>query len=134
LDFPTATPRCARSSASRSSCGRLYITDKQGADEFTESDEQLAMALAATAGAAVHNALLYGATRLRERSLAAIREISGEILDGSSDDRVLEVIAERARELVDADVAVICVPRGSALDGLLSVRVAAGASPPRDRL
>ena len=49
-------------------------------------------------------------------------------------DLALGLIAERARELVDADVAVICVPRGSALDGLLSVRVAAGASPPRDRL
>jgi GAF domain-containing protein len=70
--------------------GRLYITEKRGGDEFTESDEQLAMALAATAGAAVHNALLYGAARLRECSLDAIREISGEILGGSSDDRVLE--------------------------------------------
>jgi signal transduction histidine kinase len=108
--------------------GRLYITEKRDG-EFTESDEQLALALAATAGAAVHNALLYGATRLRERSLDAIREISGEILSGSSGDRVLELIAERARELIDADIAVICVPRPHAADGVLEVRAAAGAPP-----
>jgi signal transduction histidine kinase len=107
--------------------GRLYITEKQGENEFTERDEQLATALAATAGAAVHNALLYGATRRRERSLDAIREISGEIVGGSSDDRVLDLIAERARELMDADVAVICVPRGPALERLLSVRAASGS-------
>jgi len=93
--------------------------------EFTGSDEELALALAATAGAAVRNALLYGATRLRERSLDAVREISGEILSGSSDDRVFELIAERARELIDADLAVICVPRTLAA-GLLEVRAAAG--------
>jgi signal transduction histidine kinase len=106
--------------------GRLYITDKR-VGEFTESDEQLALALAATAGAAVHNALLYGATRLRERSLDAIREITSESVSGSSDDRVLELIAKRARDLLDADVAVICVPRAPAVDGLLDVRAAAGA-------
>jgi signal transduction histidine kinase len=107
--------------------GRLYITEKRGGGPFVESDEELALALAATAGAAVRNALLYGATRLRERSLDAIREISGEILSGSSDDRVLELIAARARELVDADLAVICVPRTPAT-GELVVRAAAGVT------
>jgi signal transduction histidine kinase len=107
--------------------GRLYIAEKNDRSQFTESDEELADALAATAGAAVRNALLYGATRLRERSLDAVREISGEILSGSSDERVFELIAERARELVDADLAVICVPRTLAA-GVLEVRAAAGVT------
>src|SRR5690606_28060464 len=106
--------------------GNLYVTEKKNGEEFTEYDEQLALALAAHAGAAIDNAFLYGATRLRERSLDAIREISGEILSGSSDDRVLELVAERARELVDADLAVICVPRRTAADPVLYVRAAAG--------
>jgi signal transduction histidine kinase len=106
--------------------GNLYLTEKRGGDEFTESDEQLALALAATAGAAIDNAFLYSATRLRERSLDAIREISAEILSGSSDDRVLELIALRARELVAADLAVISVPQTSLAHGVLRVRAAAG--------
>ena len=106
--------------------GNLYVTEKHGAQEFTDADEQLALALAAAAGAAVDNAFLYQATRLRERSLDAIREISAEILSGSGDDRVLELIAERARELVDADVAVICAPGSSLAAGALTVRAAAG--------
>lgn len=106
--------------------GNLYVTEKRGGREFTESDEQLALALAAAAGAAIDNAFMYGATRERERSLDAIREISSEILSGSGDDRVLELIAMRARELVDADLAVICVPRPSDPHHGLVVRAAAG--------
>lgn len=101
--------------------GNLYITEKRGG-EFTDTDEQLAVALAAMAGAAVDNAFLYGATRRREQSLEAIREISGEILRGHRVDRVIELIAERARELVDADLAVISVPQAVAPDSDLDVR------------
>lgn len=101
--------------------GNLYVTEKHGA-EFTETDEQLAIALAAMAGAAIENAVLYGATRRREQSLDAIREISGEIVSGSGVDRVIELVAGRARELVDADLAVICVPIARIADSDLQIR------------
>jgi two-component system, NarL family, sensor histidine kinase DevS len=38
--------------------GNLYLCDKQGADEFTEEDESLAIALATAAGVAIENARL----------------------------------------------------------------------------
>ena len=38
--------------------GNLYLCDKQGADEFTEEDERLAIALATAAGVAIENARL----------------------------------------------------------------------------
>lgn len=38
--------------------GNLYLTEKEGADEFTEVDEHLAVALAQAAGVAVDNARL----------------------------------------------------------------------------
>jgi signal transduction histidine kinase len=38
--------------------GNLYLCDKRGADEFTEEDERLAIALAAAAGVAIENARL----------------------------------------------------------------------------
>src|SRR5574337_1638383 len=39
--------------------GNLYVTEKQGADEFSEGDEALAMTLAAQAAIALENANLY---------------------------------------------------------------------------
>ena len=39
--------------------GNLYLTDKQGADEFSEDDEHLAELLATHAGLAIENAQLY---------------------------------------------------------------------------
>jgi len=38
--------------------GNLYLCDKRGADEFSEEDERLAIALAAAAGVAIENARL----------------------------------------------------------------------------
>jgi signal transduction histidine kinase len=107
--------------------GNLYVTEKRGDAAFTQADEQLALVVAAAAGAAIDNAIMFGATRQRERSLDALREISGEILGGSDGPRVLDLIAERAIELTGADRAVICIPQPSTAGGVLEVRAAAGA-------
>ncbi len=40
--------------------GNLYLTEKQGADEFSKEDERLAVTLAAQAAIAIENASLYG--------------------------------------------------------------------------
>jgi len=40
--------------------GNLYLTEKQGADEFSREDERLAVTLAAQAAIAIENARLYG--------------------------------------------------------------------------
>jgi signal transduction histidine kinase len=52
--------------------GNLYLTDKRGGSAFTEEDEELAVALAATAGMAVENARLHG--RVTELSVVEDRE------------------------------------------------------------
>ena len=39
--------------------GNLYLTDKAGGEEFTESDEQLVVVLAEWAAVAIDNARLY---------------------------------------------------------------------------
>lgn len=41
------------------SVGNLYLTDKRGADEFTDQDEQIVKLLAARAGVAIETARLY---------------------------------------------------------------------------
>ena len=50
--------------------GNLYVAEKQGADEFTDDDERVAVALAAAAGIAVDNARL----RQRLRDIALLEE------------------------------------------------------------
>ncbi len=108
--------------------GNLYVTEKRGGGAFTATDEQIAVTLAAAAGGAVSNAIQFGATRRRERSLDAVREISGEILSGTDGGRVLDLIAERASELMGGALAVICVPRTGDDHALLDVRAAAGGA------
>jgi signal transduction histidine kinase len=65
--------------------GRLYVTEKQGAAEFSKSDERIAMTLAAQAGVAIHNANLLEEIRTRGEELAVLEErdrISKELHDG----------------------------------------------------
>ena len=52
--------------------GNLYLCDKRGADEFSDEDERLAIALAAAAGVAIENARLMG--RIEEVAVVEDRE------------------------------------------------------------
>jgi signal transduction histidine kinase len=65
--------------------GRLYLTEKQGAPEFTKDDERIAMTLAAQAGVAIQNANLLEEVKARGDELAVLEErerISKELHDG----------------------------------------------------
>lgn len=65
--------------------GRLYLTEKQGAEEFSKDDERIAMTLAAQAGVAIQNANLIEEVRARGDELAVLEErerISKELHDG----------------------------------------------------
>lgn len=104
--------------------GNLYLTEKQGRDEFTPQDEELIVALAAAAGVAVQNARLLDETRQRQHWLEATGEISTALLNGARRDEVLRLVAQRARELVAADVATIALP--SAASDQLVLEVADG--------
>lgn len=65
--------------------GRLYLTEKIGAVEFTKDDERIALTLASQAGVAIDNARLYEEVRLRSEELAVMEErdrIAKELHDG----------------------------------------------------
>lgn len=65
--------------------GRLYVTEKEGASEFSKDDERIAMTLAAQAGVAIHNANLLEEISQRSEELAVLEErdrISKELHDG----------------------------------------------------
>lgn len=57
--------------------GRLYLTEKRDAPEFTKDDERIAMTFAAQAGIAIENARLYDEIQNRGEQLAeALRDLA----------------------------------------------------------
>ncbi|MFC4128441.1 GAF domain-containing sensor histidine kinase [Nocardia rhizosphaerae] len=90
--------------------GNLYLTEKAGGLEFTEDDEVVVQALAAAAGIAIENARLYEQSRVRQQWLEAIRDVSTELLAGSSAEDVLALIAERGRSLTGAACTFLALP------------------------
>jgi signal transduction histidine kinase len=102
--------------------GNLYMTEKRGADEFDESDEEAARTLAGWAGIAIENARLYTSLSEREAEVEqALRraETSVDIartVGGETDvARVLDLIVKRARALVDARCLLVLLRRGDHL-------------------
>jgi signal transduction histidine kinase len=116
--------------------GRLYLTEKNNGESFTEDDEVVMRALAGAAGIAVDNARLYEEARRRERWLAASSEVTGELLAGTDPADVLRLIATRAQELVGADYTVIALPDDpdAPPSAVTSLRVAVSAGLDSDSL
>jgi signal transduction histidine kinase len=104
--------------------GNIYLTEKQGADQFTAEDEADLVALAVYAGVAISNAELFQETHRQAVRLQAMREITATILAGTESESVLRLVAHHARELVEADLAAIVSPSGN--DGGLAITAAVG--------
>src|SRR3954470_9778578 len=103
--------------------GNLYLTEKRGGGEFTEGDEQVVTALASEAGLAVQNARLYEQARPRQRWLEAASGIQTRLLGGATPADVFPDLVANARELADADLALIALPGD---DGTLRVAAVDG--------
>jgi len=103
--------------------GNLYLTEKADGADFTKEDEEAIQVLAAQAAVAIENARLYETSQRWLRQLESLNEI-GNALTGELDlERLLELVATRLRELVDARIVLIALPDGS---GELQVAAADG--------
>ncbi|MEV6810683.1 GAF domain-containing sensor histidine kinase [Micromonospora sp. NPDC051296] len=87
--------------------GNLYLAEKQGGAQFTEDDEEIVVALAAAAGVAIENARLYALAHRRERWLAATAEITSLLLGEVRRTDALTLVARRAREVAEAELALV---------------------------
>jgi signal transduction histidine kinase len=103
--------------------GNLYLTEKAGGAEFDETDEQVAIVLAAWAGVAIENARLYeGLDRRREelekalRGLEAGSDIARTVASGIELEELLELIVKRGRGVVGASQALLLLSDGSELE------------------
>jgi len=82
--------------------GNLYLSN-QSSGEFSDEDESLVIALAATAGIAIENARLFAETHRRQAWAAASAEITAALLSSDEVD-VVSTLATRVLTLSDADV------------------------------
>jgi len=102
--------------------GNLYLTEKEGADEFTEVDEEAMVALADWAAIAIESMRQYQVSERRRRELeaamrglAATRDVTMAIGEEISLEHVLELTAKRGRALVDARSLIIMLREGTEL-------------------
>ncbi|HLV57627.1 MAG TPA: GAF domain-containing protein [Natronosporangium sp.] len=105
--------------------GNLYLTEKRGGGEFTEDDEAIVVALASAAGVTIENARLYEIAERRQRWLAATAEITNVLLGAVQRTTALRRIAGLARQVAEAEVALVLLY--DAADDALTVEVADGA-------
>jgi len=93
--------------------GHLYLTERSRGGEFTADDEQLAIALAAAAGAAIANARQFAEAEQRRRWLDASAELTPLLLSGAAV-QSHALITRLAAAAADADFATLAVPHGPA--------------------
>jgi signal transduction histidine kinase len=88
--------------------GNLYLTERIAGGEFTADDEQLAIALAAAAGAAIANERRYAESEQRRRWLDASAQLTPLLL-AADRQQPHALIAGHAAAATDADFAVLTV-------------------------
>jgi signal transduction histidine kinase len=91
--------------------GNLYLTHDEPGRLFSESDEVAGRALALAAAVAIDNARLFERERTSVKWMDASREITTALLSGvEQSGSPLQLIAERARALTEAEQAIVLVP------------------------
>jgi signal transduction histidine kinase len=101
--------------------GNLYLTEKAGGADFDADDEAAVELLAAQAAVAIENARLYEAATRWSAQLESLNEVMNVLVTEFDLDTLLELIAGRLRELIDARLVAIALPQG---DGLRMAAVA----------
>jgi signal transduction histidine kinase len=100
--------------------GNLYLTEKAGGEPFTDDDKEIAQLLAAQAAVSVENARLYESSTRWLRQLESLNEIGNALASELELEPLLDLVARRLRELVDARFVLIALP-----DPSRSLRIAA---------
>ncbi|ASL15162.1 two-component sensor histidine kinase [Mycobacterium intracellulare subsp. chimaera] len=91
--------------------GNLYLTHDEPGRTFSESDEVAARALATAAAVAIDNARLFERERTSVKWMEASREITTALLSNTTSGlSSLQLIADRACVLTEAEQAIVLVP------------------------
>jgi signal transduction histidine kinase len=90
--------------------GNLYLTEKEGGGDFTDTDEQLVVALASAAGLVIENARAYGLSERRRLWLEAAAALTDALQPPIEWDLALQQVVETARRVTHASAAVVVSP------------------------
>ncbi len=102
--------------------GNLYLSEKHDGSDFTDEDQSLVELLAAQAAVAIENARLYESATRWSRQLESLIEVSSALSRETDLDALLDLVARRLLELLDARVVVVALPGGE--DDLRVVAIA----------
>jgi signal transduction histidine kinase len=102
--------------------GNFYLTEKAGGEDFTDEDQELVSLLAAQAAVAIENARLYEATTQWSSQLESLHEVGNALATETDLDRLLDLVARRLRDLLNARLVAVLLPAGA--DDLRFVAVA----------
>jgi PAS domain S-box-containing protein len=87
--------------------GVISVQSTKQEGRFGEADAHLLSTIAANVGIAIRNAHLYEETRRRGDEMAALAEVGRELSAASDLAAVLDHVAERAMDLLDADTSAV---------------------------
>src|SRR5437870_3317116 len=93
--------------------GNLYLTEKAGGEDFTEEDEELVTLLAGQTAIAIENARLYESATSWSRQLESLIEVGNALATETDLDRLLDLVARRLRELLEARLVTVLLPTGA---------------------
>jgi len=93
--------------------GNFYLTEKEGGEDFAEDDEETVSLLASQAAVAIENARLYEAATGWSKQLESLNEVGNALATETDLDRLLDLIARRLRELLDARIVIVALPTGA---------------------
>ena len=85
--------------------GNIYLTEKSGGRAFTDDDEELLVALAGAAAIAIDHAQLFADAQARRDAHAAAADVTRSLREDHPNP--LALIAQHARQVADADLAVV---------------------------
>src|SRR5438105_774448 len=89
--------------------GNLYLTEKRDGDDFTDEDEELVTLLAGQAAVAIENARLYESATRWSRQLESLNEIGNALATETDLERLLDLVAQRLRELLEARLVTVAL-------------------------
>jgi signal transduction histidine kinase len=92
--------------------GNFYLTEKANGEDFTDEDQEIVALLAGQAAVAIENARLYEATTRWSTQLESLNEIGNALATETDLGRLLDLIARRLRELLDARIVAVMLPAG----------------------
>jgi signal transduction histidine kinase len=93
--------------------GNLYLTEKAGGGDFSEEDEELVGLLASQAAVAIENARLYEAATAWSKQLESLNEVGNALATETDLARLLDLVARRLGELLDARLVTVLLPSGA---------------------